>query len=70
VVCNKERKTGKAPPKRLTSHQRQIVEKLIAAHAEDVPVSWPACELWLQYGCIAVVALWLSQQQRMERMCR
>jgi hypothetical protein len=44
VVCNKERKTGKAPPKRLTSHQRQIVEKLIAAHGEDVQVGWPACE--------------------------
>eukprot|EP00882_Tetradesmus_deserticola_P010806 GHRQ01011416.1.p2 GENE.GHRQ01011416.1~~GHRQ01011416.1.p2 ORF type:complete len:196 (+),score=75.08 GHRQ01011416.1:250-837(+) len=36
VVCNQQRKTGKAPPKRLTSHQRQIVEKLTAAHGEDV----------------------------------
>jgi hypothetical protein len=44
VVCNKERKTGKAPPKRLTSHQRQIVDKLIAAHGEDVQVSHTASQ--------------------------
>jgi hypothetical protein len=38
VVCNQERKTGKAPPKRLTTHQRAIVERLLAAHGEDVEV--------------------------------
>lgn len=43
VVCNKERKTGKAPPKRLTSHQRQIVERLVAAHGEDVQVGSSGC---------------------------
>lgn len=36
VVCNQERKSGKAPPKRLTTHQRQIVERLIAAHGDDL----------------------------------
>lgn len=38
VVCNQERKSGKAPPKRLTTHQRQIVERLIAAHGDDLQV--------------------------------
>lgn len=38
AACSKERKTGKAPPKRLTTHQRQIVERLIAAHGDDVQV--------------------------------
>jgi len=37
-VCNQERKSGKAPPKRLTTHQRQIVERLIAAHGDDLQV--------------------------------
>ncbi|KAF8065911.1 hypothetical protein HT031_002972 [Scenedesmus sp. PABB004] len=36
VLTNQERKSGKAPPKRLTSHQRQIVERLVAAHGDDV----------------------------------
>lgn len=30
------RSTGKALPKRLTSHQRQIVGRLVAAHGDDV----------------------------------
>ena len=30
------RSTGKAAPKRLTTHQRQIVGRLVAAHGEDV----------------------------------
>lgn len=33
------RKTGKAAPKPLTTHQKQIVQKLIDAHGEDVSVS-------------------------------
>lgn len=35
AALGKERKSGKAPPKRLTSHQRAIVERLIAAHGAD-----------------------------------
>lgn len=31
------RSTGKALPKRLTSHQRQIVGRLLAAHGDDIP---------------------------------
>mmetsp|Transcript_6192 Transcript_6192/g.13484 ORF Transcript_6192/g.13484 Transcript_6192/m.13484 type:complete len:191 (-) Transcript_6192:1011-1583(-) len=34
--CNLERKSGKALPPRLTSHQRQIIGKLIEEHGEDV----------------------------------
>ncbi len=30
------RSSGKAAPKRLTSHQRQIVQRLIGRHGEDV----------------------------------
>lgn len=30
------RSSGKAAPKRLTTHQRQIVGRLLAAHGEDV----------------------------------
>lgn len=30
------RSTGKAAPKRLTAHQKQIVRRLIAAHGDDV----------------------------------
>ena len=30
------RSTGKAAPKRLTTHQRQIVARLLEAHGEDV----------------------------------
>lgn len=30
------RSTGKAAPKRLTTHQRQIVGRLVAAHGDDV----------------------------------
>lgn len=30
------RSTGKAAPRRLTSHQRQIVARLLAAHGDDV----------------------------------
>ncbi|KAG1671364.1 hypothetical protein FOA52_002974 [Chlamydomonas sp. UWO 241] len=36
AACNLERKTGKALPPRLTSHQRDIFEKLLAAHGDDV----------------------------------
>lgn len=32
----KMRSTGKSIPKRITSHQRQIVEKLIAAHGSNI----------------------------------
>jgi hypothetical protein len=43
AACSKERKTGKAPPKRLTTHQRQIVERLVKAHGDDVQVcGWSA----------------------------
>lgn len=38
ALSNKQRKTGKAAPKRLTTHQKQIVERLIAAHGDDVEV--------------------------------
>lgn len=41
AACSKERKAGKAPPKRLTTHQRQIVERLVAAHGDDVQVCRP-----------------------------
>lgn len=34
--CNLERKTGVAPPPRLTPRQRQVVEVLVKAHGEDV----------------------------------
>eukprot|EP00877_Chromochloris_zofingiensis_P002482 jgi/Chrzof1/12234/Cz06g26150.t1 len=43
VVCNQERKTGQAPPKRLTSRQRQILEALMSKHGEDVEVSCCCC---------------------------
>lgn len=33
------RKSGKAAPKALTTHQRAIVQKLLGAHGEDVGVS-------------------------------
>lgn len=36
AVNNLMRKTGKALPKRLTSHQKQILERLMAKHGEDV----------------------------------
>mmetsp|Transcript_10412 Transcript_10412/g.18865 ORF Transcript_10412/g.18865 Transcript_10412/m.18865 type:complete len:184 (-) Transcript_10412:98-649(-) len=36
ALNNKQRKTGKAAPKRLTPHQKQIVERLIEAHGDDV----------------------------------
>uniref|UniRef100_A0A061SBI4 Nucleolar protein 16 n=1 Tax=Tetraselmis sp. GSL018 TaxID=582737 RepID=A0A061SBI4_9CHLO len=36
ILMAKQRKTGKAAPQRLTSHQKQIVEKLIEAHGSDV----------------------------------
>ena len=32
------RKTGKAAPKQLTTHQKQIVQRLLDAHGEDVEV--------------------------------
>jgi hypothetical protein len=38
ALNNKQRKTGKAAPKRLTPHQKQIVERLIEAHGDDVEV--------------------------------
>ncbi|GAX83597.1 hypothetical protein CEUSTIGMA_g11022.t1 [Chlamydomonas eustigma] len=34
--CNLERKTGKAPPPKLTTHQRKVVEQLIEKHGEDI----------------------------------
>eukprot|EP00879_Flechtneria_rotunda_P004411 GHRR01004662.1.p1 GENE.GHRR01004662.1~~GHRR01004662.1.p1 ORF type:complete len:196 (+),score=43.46 GHRR01004662.1:345-932(+) len=36
AACHMERKTGKALPKRLTSYQRQIVERLVDKHEDDV----------------------------------
>lgn len=36
AACGKERKSGAAPPKRLTTHQRAIVERLVDAHGDDV----------------------------------
>mmetsp|Transcript_40546 Transcript_40546/g.114840 ORF Transcript_40546/g.114840 Transcript_40546/m.114840 type:complete len:184 (-) Transcript_40546:443-994(-) len=36
ALSNKQRKSGKAPPKKLTTHQKQIMEKLIDAHGEDI----------------------------------
>lgn len=36
ALCSKVRKTGKAQPPRLTSHQRQIIQRLIAKHGDDV----------------------------------
>ena len=41
VVLHQQRESGPAPPPRLTAHQRQIVERLIAAHGEDVQVHTP-----------------------------
>jgi hypothetical protein len=38
AACNQQRSSGKAPPKRLTPHQRQIVQRLIAAHGDDTKV--------------------------------
>lgn len=38
AAINKERKSGKAPPKRLSSHQRQIVESLIQRHGDNIEV--------------------------------
>jgi hypothetical protein len=40
VVVGKMRKTGKAAPKTLTTHQKQIVQSLLKAHGEDVQVGW------------------------------
>ncbi len=34
----KERRSGKAAPQKLTTHQRQVVERLRAAHGDDVGV--------------------------------
>jgi len=36
AACSKIRSTGKAAPKKLTSKQRGVVEKLIAKHGEDL----------------------------------
>ena len=33
--CNLERNAGKAKPPRLTSHQRDIIGKLLESHKED-----------------------------------
>eukprot|EP00854_Cymbomonas_tetramitiformis_P006115 gene6116-7339_t len=35
ALCNKERKTGKAEPKMLTSMQRVIMKKLVDKHGDD-----------------------------------
>ncbi len=39
AACNLERKTGRALPKRLSAHQRTVVDALIAKHGDDVQVS-------------------------------
>ncbi|KAI3435856.1 hypothetical protein D9Q98_001914 [Chlorella vulgaris] len=36
AACGQKRSTGKAAPKRLTTHQRQIVKQLIERHGDDV----------------------------------
>lgn len=36
VATGKQRKTGKAAPQPLTTHQRDIVKKLVAAHGDNV----------------------------------
>lgn len=38
ALNNKQRKTGKAAPKRLTPHQKQVVARLIEAYDDDVEV--------------------------------
>jgi hypothetical protein len=38
AATNQERSSGKAPPPRPTTHQRQVMERLIAQHGEDVEV--------------------------------
>lgn len=38
AACNLVRKTGKAPPPPLTATQRQLLERLIAAHGDDTEV--------------------------------
>ncbi|GAB4822055.1 hypothetical protein N2152v2_009101 [Parachlorella kessleri] len=35
AACNEQRSSGKAPPKRLTPHQRQIVQRLLNVHGDD-----------------------------------
>ncbi len=52
VVCNQPRKTGTAPPKRLTARQRQIVEQLISEHGDNHEVQF---ELLLIVSAIYVV---------------
>lgn len=36
AACGQQRSTGRAPPKRLTTRQRQIVQRLVDAHGADV----------------------------------
>ncbi|KAK9811879.1 hypothetical protein WJX72_011665 [[Myrmecia] bisecta] len=36
VALGKVRKSGKAPPEKLTTHQNQIMARLVAAHGDDV----------------------------------
>lgn len=36
AICYKERSTGKALPQRLTTNQRNVIEKLIKAHGSDI----------------------------------
>ncbi len=38
AVEGKQRRSGKAPLTKLTTHQRQVMQRLIAAHGEDVEV--------------------------------
>jgi hypothetical protein len=46
VATGRPRKTGKAAPKPLTTHQKQVVKRLLDAHGEDVQVG-AARGLWL-----------------------
>lgn len=39
AACNQERKTGKAPPPRLTSTQQEVIKGLVAKHGDNVHVS-------------------------------
>ena len=38
AACGKMRASGKAAAQRLTTHQLQIVERLVQAHGDDIEV--------------------------------
>lgn len=45
AAMGQQRPSGPAPPPRLTSHQRQIMQRLVAAHGDDVEVGCRDAEL-------------------------